>query len=89
MRRRGFVALTVALAACVALAVRDARARVAARDRDDAVHRASARLVGAELSLRGHSRAARHPTRVEPFAAMGDGPGVPDADPAGLRSLPP
>lgn len=89
MRRRAFGALIACASLALLGAVIDARGRVRARERDDALHRASARAVGPELALRAPSRVARHPTRAEPGAAMSEGPSIPDADPSGAGSFAP
>lgn len=89
MRRRVFGVSVAVLGVAALGCVVDAWGRVRARDADDALHRAAARVVGPELALRSPSRHARHPTRAEPGAAMADGPSIPDADPAGYGSLGP
>lgn len=89
MRRKAFGAVCATILTLLAAAVIDARARARARERDDLLHRASARAVGHELALRAPSRVARHPTRAEPGAAMSEGPSVPDADPSGAGSAAP
>lgn len=89
MRRKVFGAIVACVSVGLALAAADARGRVHARARDEALHRASARVVGPELALRAPSRVARHPTRAEPGAAMSEGPSIPDADPAGAGSASP
>jgi hypothetical protein len=84
-----FAALSALLAASVLASAAHRRSLVAGRARAQAPLEAAATAVGPELALHAGSRWLRHPTRSEPWAYGHDGPGVPDADPAGAFAPPP
>ena len=90
-RSRGLAyALLLVLPVSVVAITVDARARRAARGRDQPVIDAvAARLPSSDLALSGGARWLRFPSLEEPGAAFQDGPGLPDPDPGGGAMAPP
>lgn len=64
-----------------------------ARGQDEEGRRARLEVVQltglAELALSSNARWLRHPSQVEPAAALSDAPGALDVDPAGVGTAPP
>lgn len=85
--RIGLLVTGVALALDVAV-VLDANRRVGSADPASA--RAVVRLAGtADLALSSNARWLRHPSHVEPWAAVADQPATLDTEPAGAILGPP
>ncbi|UJR82759.1 hypothetical protein [Sandaracinus amylolyticus] len=90
MRLRVLAAALVVLALMIAGVVLDA-----ARRRGDGAHARAmrvelARTIGLpDLALSSGARWLRHPSQVEPAAALSDAPGALDVDPAGAWIAPP
>lgn len=85
--RLGLAALSLVLGLDAAVLI---HARLRARDADERSARAIVGLVGtADLALSSGARWLRHPSQVEPWAAVSDHPATLDTEPAGAVLGPP
>nr|MDQ3037253.1 hypothetical protein [Myxococcota bacterium] len=90
MRIRALIAVSLAVAVALAAVVIDAsQRREAARDGRALRTELAARTGLADLALSSGARWLRHPSQVEPAAAIADVPGALDVDPAGAWIGPP
>lgn len=90
MRFHALIAVSLAITLALAGVVLDASRRRDA-DRGGRALRAqlAARIGLADLALSSDARWLRHPSQVEPAAALADVPGALDVDPAGAWIAPP
>lgn len=90
MRLRALAAGMLGIALLLAGVLWDASRRRDAAAPAGALRAELARATGlADLALSSNARWMRHPSQVEPAAAIADAPGALDADPAGAWIAPP
>lgn len=90
MRLRALAAGSLGIALLLAGVVGDAWRRSHADAPARALRVELARATGLpDLALSSNARWMRHPSQVEPAAALADAPGALDADPAGAWIAPP
>lgn len=90
MRIRALIAASIAIVVALGGSLYDAERRRAADGDGRALRAALASRIGlADLALSSGARWLRHPSQVEPAAAIADVPGALDVDPAGAWISPP
>jgi hypothetical protein len=90
MRARVLIGVSIAMVAALGAVALDAGRRREAAHEERAVRIELAARIGlADLALSSDARWLRHPSQVEPAAAIADAPGALDVDPAGAWIAPP